>query len=126
MSLTFRRRHRITHARDFRAVFEAKLQKPAGPLVVHARPSLHPEPRLGLSIGRRVGPAHDRTALKRRIRDAFRHIRADLPHPPNAASYDLVVSARPHTLLKSHEYAELLAKAIESIHRTVARRADHV
>lgn len=124
-SFPFRPRHRIAKADDFRAAFDARLTKPAGPITIHARPTDHPAPRLGLSIGRRFGPAHRRTALKRRLREAFRHIAPNLPSPPDAHAYDLVITARPHELLKAHEYAALLEQALAAIHRTLTRRADH-
>lgn len=42
--------------------------------------------RLGLSIGRKVGPAHERNRWKRAIREAFRLHRHRLPD-----AYDLVI-----------------------------------
>ena len=42
--------------------------------------------RLGLSIGRKVGPAHERNRWKRAIREAFRRHRHRLPD-----AYDLVI-----------------------------------
>ena len=56
--LFFRDRHRIRRAGDYKAAFDAKLRKTAGPLVVFGRPTEHEEHRLGLSVGRRVGKAH--------------------------------------------------------------------
>ena len=124
--LTFRRRHRLTHAREFQAAFAAKLRKSAGPLTVFLNPTDHPEPRLGLSIGRRVGNAVVRNRLKRHLREAFRHLRADLPAPlqsgPRAGSYDVVVSARAHTPLAQGEYRSMLASAIRRAHTEHERR----
>jgi ribonuclease P protein component len=47
-------------------------------------------PRLGLSVGRKVGGAVERNLVKRLLREAFGLARAELP-----AGYDLVVVARP-------------------------------
>ncbi len=112
VSLTFRRRHRLTHAREFEAAFAARLRKSAGPLTIFLCPTDRPEPRLGLSIGRRVGNAVVRNRLKRQIREAFRHLRADLPAPPAGGAYDLVVSARAHAPLPHARYRDLLADAV--------------
>ncbi len=125
MPLTFRRRNRMSSAKDFQAVFNHKLAKPAGPIVVHARPTDRPEHRLGLSIGRRFGPAHSRNALKRRLREAFRLSRQDFPRPPGGGAYDLVITARPHAGLTTGDYARLLAAAVAAIDRTVHKRTDH-
>jgi ribonuclease P protein component len=124
-TLPFRRQQRIAAAADFRAAFDAHLAKPAGPITIHARPTNLPQHRLGLSIGRRFGPAHRRTALKRRLREAFRHAAPSLPRPPGASAYDLVITARTHPPLTPHQYATLIQAAVASIQRTLARRADH-
>ena len=50
-------------------------------------------PRLGLSVGRRVGGAVDRTRVKRVLREAFWEEARRLP-----ASFDYVVVARPDAL----------------------------
>lgn len=120
---TFRKRHRLAHAREFQAAFAAKLRKSAGPLTVFLNPTDHAEPRLGLSIGRRVGGAVTRNALKRQIREAFRHVRTELPTPPNRASYDIVVSARAHDPLDQSAYQRLLTDAVARAHREHERRA---
>jgi ribonuclease P protein component len=50
-------------------------------------------PRLGLSVGRRVGGAVDRTRVKRVLREAFWEEARRLP-----AAFDYVVVARPDAL----------------------------
>jgi len=120
----FRKRHRIAHDRDYAAVFAAKVRKARGPLVVFARVTDHPEHRLGLSIGRRVGPAHERVRVKRMVREAFRLERAGLPLPPGGGSLDLVVSARAHDPRPLAAYRRDLVGAVEAIARELAKRAE--
>lgn len=119
----FRRRHRLTHAREFRAVFGARLRKSAGPLTLHAMATDLPEHRLGLSIGRRVGKAVVRSRLKRHLREAFRLSRAEIPSPPGGGAYDLVISARPHDELTLDEYRRLLTTLVHEAHAVWSRRA---
>lgn len=120
----FRRRHKLTHAREFRAVFGARLRKSAGPLTLHAMATDLPEHRLGLSIGRRVGKAVVRSRLKRHIREAFRLSRAELPVPPGGGAYDLVISARAHEPLTLDEYRRMLLTMANEAHAVWARRAE--
>lgn len=120
----FRQRHRVSHDRDYRAVFDAKVRKARGPLVVFARLTDRPEHRLGLSVGRRVGPAHDRVRVKRMIREAFRLERASLPTGPGGGHLDLVVSARAHPRRPLAAYRRDLTEAVGAIVRELARRAE--
>jgi ribonuclease P protein component len=127
--LTFRPRHRLTHAREFQAVYAARCRKSAGPLTVFAMPSLLPEPRLGLSVGRRVGKAHVRVAAKRAVREAFRHVQHDLPaweaggdEGPQSGRYDYVVQVRPHEPIPAAEYQRLMLDLAEACHGVWAKR----
>lgn len=90
MPLLFPRSARLTHARQFEAVYAARVQRARGPLAVSGLPNGLPHSRLGLSVGRRVGGAVARNRAKRIVREAFRLSRGDLP-----AGLDLVVSVRP-------------------------------
>lgn len=110
----FRPAERVRLDRDYQAAFRARLRKSAGPLTVFGRPNGLDHARLGLSIGRRVGNAVVRTTLKRRLREAFRLNKRDLP-----AGFDLVVSARPHEPLPLARYTALLIDAAGRI------RAEH-
>jgi ribonuclease P protein component len=92
--LHFRSRHRLTHAREFDAVYAAKVRKVRGPLMIFALPNVHMWPRLGLSVSTRVGGAVRRNAWKRLIREAFRLQQHTLPRQAQGNGYDLIVSVR--------------------------------
>ena len=113
----FRRRHRISHALDYQRAFKQGQRRTRGPLVVVGVPDDLPYARLGLSVSRRVGGAVVRTRIKRRLREAFRLIRQEMP-----AGLDLVVSVRPHASLTLEEYQRLLRSGWEGVARAWAER----
>lgn len=108
---TFGRSRRLTQAREFSAVYNARCRKAAGPLVVHGRPNGLEHLRLGLSVARRVGTAVKRNRLKRLVREAFRRLQHDFPR-----GYDVIVVIRPHEALNLAGYQNLLQKAVRQIH----------
>jgi ribonuclease P protein component len=124
-----RARHRIALAKDFQAAFNARLTKRRPPLTVFCRPNMLPEHRLGLSVGRRVGPAVARARVKRLIREAFRLERAGLPTYPHPSThrdggYDVVVSAHPGVSRWTLDAVRsALADAVRAAHLDHTRRA---
>jgi len=92
-SLHFRDRHRLTHARQFAAAFEAKLRKSRGPITIFTLPNELGHCRIGLSVGSRVGNAVARNRIKRLVREAFRLEQHELAA---IGSYDIVITVRPH------------------------------
>lgn len=116
----YRRRHRLTKALEFKAVYDARLKTPRGPVVVFVRPNDLGHPRLGLSVGRRVGNAVTRNAIKRRLRDAFRHLAADWP--AEQPSLDIVVAARSGRVESPAAYAEHIAAALGKLLRVLEKR----
>lgn len=117
-SATYRRRHRLSLAREYDAAYKEGLKKVRGPLVVFGRPNGRKESRLGLSVSRRVGGATVRNTIKRRLRESFRLQRADLP-----TGYDLVINVRTHRPLARDEYMDLLASAWRSLDKEWRKRA---
>ena len=70
---------RLTRNRDFDRVFAAGRRfKLKGLTILRAENELD-HPRLGISIGRRLGSAPERNRMKRRLREAFRLVQHDLP-----------------------------------------------
>lgn len=105
-ALHFRRRQRLSRALEFQDIYDARVRKHRGPLTVFARPNDLNHARLGLSVGKRVGGAVKRNAVKRRLREAFRHLQYEVARP-----YDLVINVAPHQLLPAQDYQSLLLKA---------------
>ena len=116
---SFPRRLRLSGRRDFADTYAAQTRRPAGPLLVFARPNGLAFCRLGLSVARRVGSAPKRVRIKRLLREAFRLSRSELP-----AGYDLIVVVRKHEPLPLAEYRRLLAEAVGKLHRAWLRRGD--
>lgn len=95
MRYTFPPQARLLRQKQFEEVYRSGTRLTVRPLHVRAlrrdENAREGEPpgqrsRLGLSIGRKVGPAHERNQWKRAIREAFRLHRHRLPD-----AYDLVI-----------------------------------
>lgn len=87
----FPRTARLLSPTDFARVFAVRRSAASGPLVLYACPatSAAQPARLGLSVSSRIGNAVVRNRWKRRLREAFRQVRATLP-----AGNDFVIVVR--------------------------------
>jgi ribonuclease P protein component len=87
-----RRRHRLTSRADFERVSTAGRRISCPQLVLTYATGMAGTPRIGFSIGRRLGAAVVRNRLRRRLREAIRPLLDDLP------AADLVIAPRSSAL----------------------------
>jgi len=85
-----RRRRRLSRSGDFDRVYREGSSRGNRFLVVHSFDSGGDGPRLGVSVGRRIGKAVQRNKVKRAVREAFWQLADDLP-----GGRDYVIVARP-------------------------------
>ena len=81
---------RLTDSPEFERVYRQGTAYRGRLFAVHAFPNELGNPRLGLSVSRKVGSAVTRNAVRRRLKEVFRASTAGIP-----GNLDLVVSARP-------------------------------
>ena len=114
---TYPKSHRLGGRLQFTAVFDAKVRESRGALTAYALPNELGHPRLGISIGRRVGTAPRRNRIKRLLRESFRLMQHDLPR-----GYDFVIVVRPHEPLMLADYQRLMSGTFVKLHQAWQRR----
>lgn len=95
---------RLNNPLRFRQLYAEGEVIARGPIKLFAAPNGLNKPRLGISIGRRVGTAPRRNRIKRLLREAFRLMQHDWP-----GGFDVVIVVRPHEPLPLAEYQRALS-----------------
>jgi ribonuclease P protein component len=87
-----RKRRRLSRSGEFERVYREGRSHASRHLVVYAFPRAddESEPRLGISVGRKLGGAVERNRIKRLLREAFWAGAGEL-----APGHDFVIVARP-------------------------------
>jgi len=110
---------RLTDSPEFERVYRQGTAYRGKLFSVHAFPNERGNPRLGLSVSRKVGTAVTRNTVRRRLKEVFRACSSVIP-----GNLDLVVSARPAAA--GATFGELQAefgKALGKFAGTAERRA---
>jgi len=110
---TLPRTARLRSRKAFARIFKRRQRVSDGWLTLYAAPNEEGQARLGISIGRRYGNAVQRNRTKRLIREAYRHVRHDLP-----VGLDYVVIPRPG----QEPTAAQLQKSLTTLADRLARR----
>lgn len=97
------KRRRLSRSAEFDRVYREGRSHASRYLVVYAfpRPDGEGGPRLGVSVGRRIGGAVERNRMKRLLREAFWATADALPD-----GHDFVVVARPDAAKLAEERGE--------------------
>jgi len=111
---------RLTDSPEFERVYRQGTAYRGKLFSVHAFPNEHGNPRLGLSVSRKVGTAVTRNTVGRRLREVFRASTSEIP-----GDLDLVVSAKPAAAVATfRELREEFGKALGKFAGSAERRPD--
>lgn len=104
----FRKSERLRLRSDFSRVFAYRHSAGNDVFVVYAMENGLKWSRLGMSVSKKVGNSVVRHRVRRKIREAYRINKANLP-----IGYDLICIARPQATRRDIDVAAVLCKTIK-------------
>jgi ribonuclease P protein component len=76
---TFPKTVRVLRNRQFQKIMRAGSKLPGSHILIHYHTQRSEKPRLGITVSKKHGKAHERNRFKRVIREAFRACQHELP-----------------------------------------------
>ena len=104
-SETSRSRALLKAAAEFRKVYQRGAKKISRSFVVFMLANGREYSRFGLTTPRKLGPAHERNRIKRRVREILRHSRSVIPQ-----GFDIVVN--PRRSAHDRDFSELQSELV--------------
>ncbi len=96
--------------KDFRTLYYRGRSQVHPALVTYVRKNRLGEPRVGITTGKKLGGAVQRSRCRRVIREAFR------PHYPNVGGWDIVFVARTRLItMKSTQLAPVIESHLRKL-----------
>lgn len=108
---------RLKKTSEFKRVFTKKLSVSDDRLIIYAAPGSRKHPRIGLSVGKKLGPAVARNRYKRTLREAFRLTQHEL-----LADFDYVLIPRGIQKPSLHSYSRSLLLLTRKLKQKYERR----
>jgi len=105
---------RLKKTAQFEKVYSSRQSISDGRLVVYAFANNTDKSRLGLSVGRKLGPAVMRNRYKRTLREAFRQTQHEIP-----TGYDYVLIPQPQPKISTRLYCDSLIHLCRKLHRRI-------
>jgi ribonuclease P protein component len=115
---------RLRTSFEFRQTLDSGVKCVSSQVVVVAKPRTT-EPngsRLGLIVSKKVGEAVVRTRVKRKLREAYRHLKPEIDRSASFKDVDLVVIARGQAATASaREITDALTYCLDRLARQLGR-----
>ena len=109
----FHRKERLRNRSDYVRVYAGRRRAGDAVLLVYVADNDLDWSRLGLSVSKKVGNAVSRNYVRRRIREAFRLAKADLPR-----GLDIICVAKPEAARSGRD----IARSLRTLITTAARK----